>query len=87
MQPAYRLLKNRYRLMTRGARGGAFYCVDFLTGKRASLGTVDRDAAEQIVLARNQALRAVWPQIPFCARAGPESVENPARSGRALRRT
>jgi integrase len=43
--------------MSRGARGGAFYCVDSLTGKRTSLGTVDRDAAEQIVLARNQALR------------------------------
>ncbi len=30
--------------MSRGARGGAFYCVDSLTGKRTSLGTTDRDA-------------------------------------------
>ncbi len=50
-------MKTRFRLMSRGARGGAYYCVDSLTGKRTSLGTVDRDAAEQIVLARNQALR------------------------------
>ena len=50
-------MKNRYRLMTRGARGGIFYCIDSITGKRTSLGKVDRDAAEQIVLAKNQALR------------------------------
>ena len=31
--------------------------MDTLTGKRRSLGASDRDAAEQIVLAKNQALR------------------------------
>lgn len=50
-------MKTRFRLITRGARGHAFYCVDTLTGKRSSLGASDRDAAEQIVLAKNQALR------------------------------
>lgn len=34
-----------------------FFCFDKLTRKRSSLHTNDRDAAEQIVLARNQALR------------------------------
>jgi len=50
-------MKIRYRLIARGNRRHAFYCVDSLTGKRTSLGTSDRDAAEQIVLARNQSLR------------------------------
>jgi hypothetical protein len=49
--------KIRYRLIARGNRRHAFYCLDSLTGKRTSLGTSDRDAAEQIVLARNQSLR------------------------------
>lgn len=50
-------MKTKYRLMTRGARGNLYYCVDTSTGKRTSLNTSDRDAAEQIVLAKNQALR------------------------------
>lgn len=50
-------MKNLYRLIQRGSRGGAFYCVDSETGRRTSLGTADRDAAEQVVLAKNQALR------------------------------
>jgi hypothetical protein len=50
-------MKTRYRLIHRGERGGLFHCVDSETGKRWSLKTRDRDAAEQIVLARNQALR------------------------------
>ena len=50
-------MKTRYRLIHRGERGGQFYCVDCETGKRSSLKTKDRDAAEQIVLAKNQALR------------------------------
>jgi integrase len=49
-------MKNRYRLIHRGERGG-YYCVDSETGKRWSLKTKDRDAAEQIVLAKNQSLR------------------------------
>lgn len=32
-------MKTRYRLIRRGTRGGTFYCVDSLTGKRASLST------------------------------------------------
>lgn len=50
-------MKNRYRLIERRNRLRAFYCVDTHTGKRTSLRGVDRDAAEQIVLAKNQALR------------------------------
>lgn len=50
-------MKKRFRLTHRGERGGQFYCVDSETGKRFSLKTKDRDAAEQVVLAKNQALR------------------------------
>lgn len=50
-------MKTRFRLIHRGERGGQFYIVDSETGKRVSLKTKDRDAAEQIVLAKNQALR------------------------------
>src|SRR5262245_35696231 len=50
-------MKARYRLIRRGLRGGVFYCVDNVTGTRTSLGTSDVDEAEQIVTAKNQALR------------------------------
>ena len=50
-------MKMRFRLIRRGIRGDKFYCVDTLTGKRASLHTNDPDVAGQIVLAKNQALR------------------------------
>src|SRR5260370_31341817 len=50
-------MKIRFRLIYRGERGSTFYCVDTQTGKRSSLKTKDRDRAEQIVLAKNQALR------------------------------
>src|SRR2546430_12273402 len=50
-------MKARYRLIRRGIRGGAFYCVDTKTGKRTSLGTADEDAAQQIIEAKNQAQR------------------------------
>ncbi|HEV2453547.1 MAG TPA: tyrosine-type recombinase/integrase [Verrucomicrobiae bacterium] len=50
-------MKTRFRLIHRGERGNQFYCVDSETGKRFSLKTKDRDAAEQIVLAKNQSLR------------------------------
>jgi hypothetical protein len=49
-------MKPRYRLVRRGERN-MFYCLDSETRKRVSLKTHDRDAAEQIVLAQNQALR------------------------------
>ncbi len=57
LSPATMAMKSRYRLMTRGCRSNAFYCVDTITGKRVSLGKIERDTAEQIVLAKNQALR------------------------------
>jgi integrase len=50
-------MKARYRLIQRGTRGGGFYCVDTKTGKRTSLGTTDKDAATQILFAKNQAER------------------------------
>jgi hypothetical protein len=50
-------MKNRFRLIHRGERGGQFYCVDSKTGQRSSLKTKDRDVAEQLVLAKNQANR------------------------------
>src|SRR5450631_2749531 len=51
------LMKLRFRLIHRGERGSTFYCVDSETGQRFSLKTKDRDAAEQMVLHQNQALR------------------------------
>ena len=50
-------MKTRYRLIRRGLRGGAFYCVDSSTGKRVSLGKLSREEAEQIVYAKNQSQR------------------------------
>ncbi len=50
-------MKNRFRLIQRGLRGGMFYCVDSETGRRETLGTKNPDEASQIVLARNQAVR------------------------------
>ncbi len=48
-------MKKRFRLVDRKKRG--FYCLDNETGKRASLQTRSRDEAEQIVFAKNQAVR------------------------------
>ena len=50
-------MKTRFRLIHRGERGNQFYRVDSETGRRFSLKTKDRDAALQIVLAKNQSLR------------------------------
>jgi hypothetical protein len=50
-------MKTRYRLIRRGVRGGGFYCVDSMTGKRTSLRTGSEDEARQIVEAKNQAER------------------------------
>jgi hypothetical protein len=52
-----KIMKARYRLIRRGVRGGAFYCVDTGTGKRTSLGTSDEDTARQILEAKNNAVR------------------------------
>src|SRR5689334_25076282 len=48
-------MKTRYRLIRRGHRGGGFYCVDSVTGKRTSLRTQSQRDAQQIVNAKNQA--------------------------------
>ena len=68
-------MKIRFRLIHRGERGQQFYCVDTETGKRHSLKTKDRDTAEQIVLAKNQALRqpALNLQIAKAYLAGTDS--------------
>jgi len=50
-------VKARYRLIRRGSRGGAYYCVDTETGQRSSLGVIAEDEAQQIVQAKNQARR------------------------------
>jgi hypothetical protein len=50
-------MKTRFRLIRRGIRGGAFYCVDTTTGKRTSLRTDSRDEARQIIESKNQAER------------------------------
>jgi integrase len=50
-------MKTRYRLIRRGSRSGAFYCVDTETGKRVSLGATSEGEAHQIVAAKNQARR------------------------------
>jgi hypothetical protein len=72
---ATRSMKNRFRLIRRGERGAKFYCVDSETGKRTALGTSDADAAKQIVLAKNQALRqpALNLQIAKAYLAGSDS--------------
>src|SRR6185369_14338528 len=50
-------MTTRYRLTHRSHRGGMFYCVDKTTGKRTSLATTNRDDAQQIIEAKNQAER------------------------------
>lgn len=50
-------VKARYRLIRRGNRSNAFYCVDTETGKRSSLGAISEEDAREIVVAKNQARR------------------------------
>ena len=50
-------MKTRFRLTCRGIRGGMFYCVDKITGKRTSLQTTNKDEAQQIVEAKNNSVR------------------------------
>lgn len=50
-------MKTRFRLMRRGNRSGAYYCVDTTTGKRTSLRVANEDAARQLIEAKNQAQR------------------------------
>ena len=55
------VVKNRYRSVKVGSRGGTFYCEDTNTGKRKSLRTKDEAEAERLVHAKNEAVRQ--PQI------------------------
>ena len=50
-------MTTRFRLIYRGIRGGMFYCVDKITGRRSSLKTTDKDAAQQVIDAKNNAER------------------------------
>jgi integrase len=50
-------MKARYRLVTRGCRGGIFYYFDKQTKKRRSLHTTNEDEAREIVEAKNAAER------------------------------
>ena len=50
-------MKTRYRLIHRGNRKASYYLVDTQTAKRTSLHTSDKDAAHQILAAKNQAER------------------------------
>jgi len=50
-------MKARYRLVTRGSRGGMFYCFDKQTKKRTSLNTTNEDEAKEIIEAKNAAER------------------------------
>jgi len=52
-----RVMKQRFRLVQLGNRGGGFYCKDSLTGSRTSLGTKNRAEAERLVQHKNEALR------------------------------
>ena len=48
-------MKTRYRLIRRGNRNGAFYCVDTATGKRTSLRVTSEAEARQMLAVKNQA--------------------------------
>ena len=51
-------MKERFRLVQLGNRGGTFYCKDIVTtGSRTSLQTKNRAEAERLVLHKNEALR------------------------------
>ena len=50
-------MKTRYRLIRRGNRSNAFYCVDTTTGKRTSLNTSSEEEARQVIESKNQAER------------------------------
>lgn len=50
-------MKARYRLLCRGNRGGGFYAVDSVTGKRESLETSVKHEAERLIMAKNEADR------------------------------
>ena len=51
-------MKQRFRLVQLGNRGGAFCCKDILTGARTSLHAKDRGEAERLIQYKNEALQA-----------------------------
>src|SRR5208283_1971312 len=55
------VVKNRFRSVKVGSRGGTFYCEDTNTGERKSLRTKDEAEAGRLVHAKNEAVRQ--PQI------------------------
>ena len=71
-------MKTRYRLIRRGNRGGAFYCVDTQTGKRTSLRVASEDEAHQLIEAKNQSQRQPMLnlQIARAYLAGTDSAMN-----------
>jgi integrase len=50
-------VKNRFRSVKVGSRGGTFYCEDTTTGKRTSLFTKNEEEAERLVHAKNESER------------------------------
>jgi integrase len=72
------VVKNRYRSVKVGSRGGMFYCEDTTTGKRTSLFTKDEEEAERLVHAKNESERN--PQLnraigmAYLSGTDPESV-------------
>jgi integrase len=48
---------NKYRLLKMNSRGGRYYAEEIATGLRKSLKTADRDAAEKLLHAMNEAER------------------------------
>ena len=50
-------MKEQFRLVQLGNRGGAFYCKDIVTGSRTSLATKNRAEAERLIQHKNEARR------------------------------
>jgi hypothetical protein len=73
-------MKTRYRLIRRGVRNGAFYCVDTTTGKRTSLRTGSEDEARQIVEAKNQAERQPVLNLQIAKASKPPTRKQPVVS-------
>ena len=50
-------MKNRYRLVRYGRRGGNYYLHDSETGQRTTLETKDKARATELLVAKNEATR------------------------------
>jgi hypothetical protein len=72
------VMKNRFRSVKVGSRGGTFYCEDTRTGKRTSLFTKEEAEAERLVHTKNESERN--PQLnraigmAYLSGTDPESV-------------